>query len=724
MRRILWLLALSGLLWLPGCGSDSKDVAEELNINRSGFNANFNPGAGVIPFPNNLLYAGPPETRDGTLNIPVANAADFSDPKVAMNALDGFSTIAPISTTFGGTIDPESITPASVRMFEVQLSTLGGTRPVGGPVTGVIKELSFGTDFSATISSVDPLKSTLIILPLKPLKPRSHYLVSLTSGIKNKVGLNAGADVVYVILKSKNPLIDSTGKNLVSSITSDPDLTVPGSRTADQKALALEPLRLLVNAQEAALASFRVDTSPVILSWTFSTQSIGNVLTEAKAAATGVADVNPTPIGNTANLLPGASPGMADVFLGSLTVPYYLANASSSPLAPLTSFWQGSQGSNLTFLNPKPAIKSYETIPLLVSIPNVTSDKVKPSTGWKVAIFQHGITSNRTSMLALADSMARAGFAVVAIDLPLHGLPPGHTLPSGYILRVPQVSERTFDLNLVNNNTGAPRPDERADGSGTHFINLSSLLTSRDNFRQGVADLFALTNALPTMDVDGGGPDFDPSQIYFIGHSLGGMIGSVFLAQEQTVKSAVLGMPGGGIAKLLDGSAAFGPQIAAGLATKGVLKGSADYESFLGAAQTVIDSADPLNYAPATSSGRGVLLFEVVGDGAGSLPDQVVPNNVLANAPAGTVPSPLAGTDPLATFMGLTRLTTTTAGLSQKAWMRFTTGDHASLLSPAASLAATTVMQEAMATFLASNGNLVAISVPGSGPVVARAGMP
>lgn len=714
MRRILWLLALSGLLWLPGCGSDSKDVAEELNINRVGFNASFNPGSGVVPFPSNLLYAG---TTDGTLNIPVVSSSDFSDPKVAMNGLDGFSTIAPISTTFGGPIDPSSLTAASVRVFEVALSTLGGTRPVGGPVTGIIGELIYGVDFSANVSLVDSTKKTLVILPLKPLKPRAHYLLALSNEIKNQAGLKAGADAIYVILKSKNPLVDSNGKNLVSSITSDPDLSVPGSRTADQKAQALESIRPLVNAQEAALASRGVDTNSVVLSWTFSTQSIGNVLTTVRTLANGSSLISPAPVGTTANLLPpGASPGMADVYIGSLTVPYYLANASSGPAAPLSTFWQGAGGSNLTFLNTTPVAKSSETIPLLVTLPNAASNQVKPLTGWKVAIFQHGITSNRTSMLALADTMARAGFAVVAIDLPLHGLPVGHPL------RVS--TERTFDLDLVNNTTGAPGPDGVADNSGTHFINLASLLSSRDNIRQGVADLFALTKSLPAMDVDGGGPDFDPSEVYFIGHSLGGMVGSVFLAQEPTVKSAVLGMPGGGIAKLLDGSASFGHQIAAGLAAKGVLKGTADYESFLGAAQTVIDSGDPINYASATTSGRGLLLFEVVGDGAGSLPDQVVPNNVLANAPAGTVPSPLAGTDPLATFMGLTRLTTTTAGLSQKAWMRFTVGDHASLLSPTASLAATSVMQEAMATFLATDGGLVAVTIPGSGPVVASAGMP
>lgn len=682
MRRILWLLALSGLLWLPGCGSDSKNVAEELNIDRSGFTAYFDLTAGILPFPSNLLFK---DSTDGTLNIPVANPTDFSNPQVALNALDGFSTVAPISTRFSSAIDPSSLTAASVRVFEVTLSGIAGA------VVAINRELAFGTEFLPTLSTVDPTKSTLVILPTRPLKPRTSYLVMLSDGIKGANGFNPQTSAHYLIAKTPNSLLGTP-------------------------AAALEPVRQLVNFQETALANLGVPKEQIILSWTFSTQSIGNVLTAARTLATGSSVINPAPVGTTANLLPpGASPGVADVFVGSLTIPYYLANASAGPTAPLSTFWQGAGGSNLTFLNPTPVAKSNETIPLLVTLPNAFSGQVKPATGWKVAIFQHGITSNRTSMLALADTMARAGFAVVAIDLPLHGLPVGHPLRL--------TPERTFDLDLVNNATGAPGPDGIADSSGTHFINLSSLLSSRDNIRQGVADLFALTKSLPAMDVDGGGADFDPAEVYFIGHSLGGMIGSVFLAQEPTVKSAVLGMPGGGIAKLLDGSASFGPRIAAGLAAKGVVKGTADYESFLGAAQTVIDSGDPINYAAATPVNRGVLLFEIIGDGAGSLPDQVVPNNVLANAPAGTVPSPLAGTDPLATFMGLTRLTATTAGLNQKAWLRFTAGDHASLLSPAASLAVTSVMQEATATFLASNGTLVAVNNPASGPVVARVGL-
>ena len=49
--------------------------------------------------------------------------------------------------------------------------------------------------------------------------------------------------------------------------------------------------------------------------------------------------------------------------------------------------------------------------------------------------------------------------------------------------------ERTFDVDLINNATGAAGADGVVDATGTHFINLQSLLTSRDNLRQAETDL-------------------------------------------------------------------------------------------------------------------------------------------------------------------------------------------------------------------------------------------
>jgi hypothetical protein len=56
--------------------------------------ASFDPSNSIVPFPTNLLLQG---TGDLTLNIPVADATNYADPQVALNALDGFSTTAPWS---------------------------------------------------------------------------------------------------------------------------------------------------------------------------------------------------------------------------------------------------------------------------------------------------------------------------------------------------------------------------------------------------------------------------------------------------------------------------------------------------------------------------------------------------------------------------------------------------------------------------------------------------
>jgi len=682
--RIFSAFSVGCTLLLTGCSGTDSDIEDDIQIDRSAnsFIAYFAPADGVIPYPSNLLFQ---DTADGTLNIPVDDPADFSDPKVALNTLDGFSTIAPMTVGFNLAIENATLTPQTVHLFEVTLSGPGGA------VTSVVRKLSYGTEYIASVSSVDPDSKTMAILPLAPLKAKTSYMAALTRGIQSTDGRPVTSDITYFTTKRTTPLVDG-------GVSQVPILN-------DAQATDLEPLRQLTNFQETALASQGIGSDSVVLSWTFTTQSINDVLTEVRANASGTSG-SFVQIGTTATYIPG-SPDYADVHRGTLALPYYLTNgAAPQDTNPLTQFWLGTSSTHFTqFTSFTPVATSTETIPLLLSVPNTNSPDgaTPPINGWPVVIFQHDITSDRTAMLAIADALASAGFAAVAIDMPLHGLAPTHPLYSGI--------ERTFDLDFVNNTTGAASPDGTEDTSGKHYINLTNLAVTRDNVRQSTADLFALFDALTLMDYDGDGADFDMNNVYFVGHSLGAMVGTPFLALEPDVKDAVLGMPGSGIAKLLDGSASFGPVIAAGLAGAGVVKGTPDYESFMGAAQTLVDSGDPGNYASGAATGRGLLLFEVIGDGGNILPDQVIPNNVFADAPIGTAPAVLSGTDPLAALLGLTRFSNSdTPGGDQLAQIRFTAGDHASLLDPSENATATSVMQTAAITFLATDGATITIS--------------
>ena len=652
MRFLLLGLTCASALMLAACGgSDSSPPAPA-----TGTVAEFNPNPAntQLPFPINLLFSG---TEDGTLNIPVDDPNNFSDPLVALNALDGFSTVAPISTTFSGPVDSNSLVAGStVRIFEV---TLTG---IGGGVTGVSGELT-PADFVATLVPNDPSLSNLIILPLRPLKPKTSYLVILTNGIQDTTGAAVQPSEAYRLFQGSGP--------------------APGS---------LENIRLLVQSQELAAQAAGIPQENIILTWTFSTQSIDDVLV-AVHDSTQPQTSNIVPTGLSTAELGIGLPGRADIFTGTLEIPYFLDRS-----APLTGFWQGSNGSNLTQFNPQPITTETLSIPLLITVPNANSGHTKPASGWSVVIFQHGITQNRSNLFAVADSLATVGFVGVAIDLPLHGIT---DTSSPFFTSI----ERTFDLDLLDNSGNNNGPDGVIDSSGSHFINLASLLTSRDNLRQAVSDLFHLTVTVPNMDLNGdNNPDFDGSRIHFVGHSLGAIAGIPFLAVETEVNAATLAMPGGGIPKLLIASESFGPIIKAGLAANGLVEGTPEFESFLLAAQTATDSGDAINYINAATEIHPIHMIEIVG-GAGSPPDQTIPNNVPG--------APLSGTEPLARITnlpGLDRTTTDTSGVH--GIVRFTEGSHSSILSPAASAAATLEIQSEMASFMASDGTTLLITNP------------
>ena len=639
---------------------------------RADFYAQFDPAAGVLPFPNNLLFNG---SVDGTLNIPVADPNNLADPQVALNGLDGFSTVAPLTAAFSGALNPSTVQAGStVRVFEVELINpfLDPTTPAPFAISAVHHELRAGVDYQANLLPQDANQTTLNIHPLLPLKPKTGYLVVLTNGIQDSSGFDASPSQTYALTKLTIPLIDANGNSVI-----------PGLSNA--QARALEPLRQLVNNQESAAASQGVAQNSIVLSWTFMTQSIDDAFT-ALGETLRPLGMAVQATGATTQAVGLGLPGFSDIYAGALAIPYYLNKDQ-----PLSGYWQTVNSGAVTRYNPLPAATATLQIPVLMTVPNAQSGRSKPASGWPVVIFQHGITRNRTDLFTLADALAFEGYAAVAIDLPLHGVTDS-TNP--FYLRG---LERTFDLDVINNASSAAGPDGQIDTSGSHFINLRSLLTTRDNVREAAQDLRQLTATLPRVDLNGdGAPDLDASRIHFVGHSLGGITGATFLGIDDQIRSATLGMAGGGVVKVLDGSATFGPIIAAGLAAAGVIKGTPTYESFLDAAQTVVDSGDPINYAVAAAGLHPIHLIEAVG-GAGVLPDQVVPNSV-ENAP-------LAGTEPLAKVMGLqsvSRPAYNNQGL--RAIVRFTEGDHSSLLSPVASVGATAEMQGQMISFLNSEG--------------------
>lgn len=620
----------------------------------------FRPSTGLLPFPTDLYFNG---STDGTLNLP--SSISLATPHfAALNALDGYSTVAPATARFSRAINPASISGATVRMIEVDVNN------VNKATVGVRRLLVYGTDYTARVQpTVDSVGSTLEVLPLRPLTAsfagtNVGYLIVLTNGLTAASGGAAIPDNEYAAIKAALPTC----------------ATLTGT---------LNGICLLTGAHLQIAGAVGVPAANVVLSYSYSTQATRDTLTVAAGLA------QPGPIvaqasGLTIQALIPALPPIADVYLGTLTIPYY-----HNPTAPLTGSWRGNPftavvgaapTTHLSRFNPVPVAQATLTIPLFLTIPNPLSGQLKPVAGWPVVIFQHGLRGNRSQSAAIAATYAAQGFAVAAIDIPLHGITdPLSPLYQG-------ANERTFNLNLVNNATGVPPADGLIDPSGTHIINLTSVLTSRDNLRQAAIDIVQLTRSLPGLDLNADmAADIDGARIHYAGISLGGIVGTVATSVPSTIQSAYLNVPGGGIANLLRESAALSPSVNAGLAAAGLQPGLTLYENFFRNAQTAIDSGDPMNHVAATFAARPTLVTQVIND-------LVVPNSAtqrMINS-AAFIKANVAGPTGIAAGSGR--------------WLHFTSGSHGSLLDPSSSLAVTTEMQTHAASLVASGGALFVIA--------------
>lgn len=381
---------------------------------------------------------------------------------------------------------------------------------------------------------------------------------------------------------------------------------------------------------------------------------------------------------------------------------------------------------NIGRFNPLPKLEEVQSVPMRI----FAKDDLNTITD--VIIYQHGVTSVKENAYALALGQIYAGMqagkkvALVVIDHPLHG-------------------ERGFALS------GSDATVTTSDNP-TPYLNLSYLTVARDNLKQSVADLLGLRLAVGLANKTGSIGTLGSLKVHFLGHSLGAISGTNLLAVANNpmgnaadalfkFDTGGLAMPGGGIAPLLLNSPTFGPTIKMGVLTSGSAELKAGFtayapscktavptcfvneflpslsttqqaaaastlQSYSFAAQSVLDSADPINLGSGIKSDFPLFATEIVGDGALSLSDQVIPNSIAS--------APLGGTEPLFKVLALQPLTATGAASHNAA--RFVAGGHSSLLAPDENFDpsgdVTTEMQSEFASFFMSGGTAVKVTDP------------
>ena len=476
---------------------------------------------------------------------------------------------------------------------------------------------------------------------------------------------------------------------------------------AEYGALAEDASAAYLMQRAAAEAAINVNDNDGI---SLQTEATGTVAAIAGGASAPVEALFPVPTSRTTNFFrvdPASSlfsglTAPANVFQGEITLPQLQASPADDAANILTARWEANETigavidasrgnpagttppSNVTtYRFPFPSIQSAATVPVTVTMPDETTlgafGITKPENGWPVVLFVHGIRTERSTSLPMANALAFACidtsnpeapapsgapcFATVAIDQPLHGIAAeGSTVPGLTSVTDPNnpitanlpntpssaLTERHFDFTADATISPVPMNYDAGFGSsGSLFVNLGDFGTGTDNLRQMVVDMLNVNASLDSMDVnaDGTADDLDPNNVFFIGMSLGGVNGIPFVAVNNDpdiqasafstlprIKAAAALNTGGGIPRLLTNSNAFAPQVLQGLlaASESLAQGQSALELYLSVYQGVIDSIDPINYAVNLSdanSDTGIYLTEIVGDGTpNNLPDQTIPN--------------------------------------------------------------------------------------------------
>ena len=393
----------------------------------------------------------------------------------------------------------------------------------------------------------------------------------------------------------------------------------------------------------------------------------------------------------------------------------------------------------ITRYSPVPELKSVQTFEYTLVLPT-KAECQQPLTN-AVTIYQHGVTSSKETLTdsALADQLIGDQCrAIFAINHPLHG-----------------------DRGVAGQNA-ATNP--------SMYLNLASLTVARDNLRQSVTDVINLRASIGKIFAQmAQAPEsiaslgvlkrLNPTMgVNFVGHSLGAITG-VDVANianrsignevaDQTffnIDAVALANPGAEIPYLLLNSQGFSPlikgsivasvnkQFAAqckadgkdlddcysdyeqALITAGTPESLAtlqalyaSFNQFAFAAQTVMDTVDPINHSAFVPKELPVYLAQVKND-------LVIPNYTpLGQTVAGTdipVPySPFTGTTPLLKTLALTPTTVSIKDTVVRNAALFNAGGHSSLLDPTPSGAVTAEMQSEVHSFISSNGKELTIS--------------
>ncbi|MCW8328354.1 lipase [Photobacterium sp. SDRW27] len=414
-------------------------------------------------------------------------------------------------------------------------------------------------------------------------------------------------------------------------------------------------------------------------------------------------------------------------------------------------------------LDPERTITRYSPVPKLKSVQEVEYTLILPSAAKcaapnsnTVSIYQHGITSSKESIkvTTLADQIIGTEcHAVFAIDHPLHG------------------TRGIEGVGSATGDDGRPEMYLNLSALPVARDNLRQSAIDLVNLRVGIGKVFATLASQDPAAIGQLGKlmTLKPSEgVGFVGHSLGAMTGVNlgYLANKSVgdtqadmaffnINKFGLANPGAGIPYLLLESESFGDFVKSGVIggytdeedaplkigdlfrsyckdnaianpaacyisyedslidagdplSTAQLKATYDlFSQFAYAAQSVLDTVDPINHSTLVNTTLPVYLAQVKGDK--TIPNQLIPGATVEGTEIAKPYSPFGGTLPLLKTMSLAPVTEDVSGVTVRNAVLFNEGEHSSLLDPTESLPVTAEMQTQIPSLLNSDGTTLAV---------------
>ena len=660
------------------------------------------PGRAVVPLPIDLLRdetghissQGACGLAQGTYSAVTGACTDsHGNPNAAsagFKTLDGFSTTGAILIPVSDLILANTVTSSTVQLWDLS----GASPQLVDPNTYIIEPKEVTQSGLAQAIVLQPAGATsgdaTSVFRTRPLKDATDYAVVVSDQVQDKTGKPLGQGTVMKILQFTNP-VSVGGKSQLIGID-------------DTTAGAMERMRQRL---PAIIAASGFTSAHVAMAYTFHTQSILSTAVQLAALPYGTpssgASSTIAPVPGSTKLYCTAAVAASNPNCSASTVDdAYSAYGVDKAVVPnghvgyvietvVPTFNKLRCNTGDTNCTDTGAFSAatvqpvVEPINVLIALPPPPyNGSCAPPSACSIPllVFRHGIGGGRADMLRIADRFNQNGIAVAAIDAAKHGdrsyckasseCAAGASCVAIAALAGEGDAPQATPGQCMNGTTAADfaRRTSCATCSNTKAIPLASsnflisanFFRTRDSLRQDLIDQSQLVRVLspdPTGAQPGNlittavtGVQCDNTKIWYAGQSLGAIQGTPDVAANPRISKAVLNVGGGTVVDVFATSPAFTPLTNQLLTGLNIQPGTAAYLQFLVVAKTILDPADPVNFAGHLQSNT---LPNLLVNQNGTVPqaakalltqaaycDQVVPNpwNYILDSTAGTGPLP------------------------------------------------------------------------------------